>query len=97
VLAIQVHPLSYWIMKRLATTEWIGLPNILANESLVAELIQDQATPQKIAIQMGRLIADSTLREKQIEAFELQYKALKQNASELAADAITEWAQLNER
>jgi lipid-A-disaccharide synthase len=97
VLAIQVHPLSYWIMKRLATTKWIGLPNILANESLVSELIQHQATPQNIAIQMGCLIADSNLRKKQIEAFELQYKALKQNASELAADAITEWAHLNER
>ncbi len=97
VLAIQVHPISYWIMKRLATTEWIGLPNILANESLVSELIQEQATPQKIAIQMGRLIMDNKLRQRQIDAFELQYIALKQNASELAADAITEWAKLNER
>lgn len=97
VLAIQVHPLSYWIMKHLATTEWIGLPNILANRSLVTELIQAQATPQKIAMEMGRLIMDNKLRQRQIKAFELQYTALKQNASELAADAIAEWAKLNER
>ncbi len=95
VLAIQVHPLSYWIMKRLATTQWIGLPNILANQSLVSELIQKDATPEKIALQMGRLIVDTELRQKQISAFELQYNALKQNASELASDAITEWAGLN--
>ncbi|MCF6254012.1 MAG: lipid-A-disaccharide synthase [Thiomicrorhabdus sp.] len=94
VLAIKVHPISYWMMKRLATTKWIGLPNILANQSLVSELIQDQATPHKIAIQMGRLIMDTQLRAKQIKAFEQQYTSLKQNASELAADAIDEWADL---
>jgi len=96
VLAIKVHPISYWMMKRLATTQWIGLPNILANQSLVAELIQDQATPHKIAIQMGRLIMDTQLREKQIKAFEKQYASLQQNASELAADAIEEWAGLKD-
>jgi len=97
VLAIQVHPISYWIMKRLATTQWIGLPNILANQSIVSELIQEEATPQKIAVQMGRLIMDTKLRAKQIEAFEHQYHALKQNASELATDAITDWAKLDAR
>lgn len=97
VLAIKVHPISYWIMKRLATTEWIGLPNILANQSLVSELIQDQATPHKIAIQMGRLIMDTQLRAKQITAFEAQYASLKQNASELAVDAIEKWADLKDK
>ena len=91
VLAIVVHPISYWIMKRLATTQWIGLPNILANKSLVTELIQENATPDKIAVSMGRLIMDLPLREQQISAFEIQYQQLKQNASELAADAIENW------
>ncbi|VAW49405.1 Lipid-A-disaccharide synthase [hydrothermal vent metagenome] len=97
VLAIKVHPISYWMMKRLATTQWIGLPNILANQSLVSELIQDQATPHKIAIQMGRLIMDTQLRTKQIKAFEAQYTSLRQNASELAVDAIEEWAGLKDK
>ncbi len=96
VLAIKVHPISYWIMKRLATTQWIGLPNILANQSLVSELIQEEATPHKIAIQMGRLIMDTRLRAKQIDAFEKQYVSLKQNASELAADALADWAGLSD-
>ena len=93
VLAIVVHPISYWIMKRLATTQWIGLPNILANKSLVTELIQENATPEKIALNMARLIMDQQLRNEQVSAFELQYHQLKQNASELAADAIEEWMQ----
>lgn len=97
VLAIKVHPVSYWIMRRLATTEWIGLPNILAGETLVKELIQDEATPEKIAVQIGHLVVDQRLREKQIAAFEKQYHALKLNASELAADAVMEWARLDGR
>lgn len=91
VLAIAVHPISYWLMKRLATTQWIGLPNILANKSLVTELIQENATADKIALNMGHLIADTKLRERQIVEFRNQYHQLKQNASELAADAIEEW------
>lgn len=91
VLAIKVHPISYWIMKRLATTQWIGLPNILAQQDLVKELIQEQATAEKIALHMGKLIADPKIREKQLHAFAKQYKELKQNASELAADALDEW------
>jgi len=94
VLAIKVHPISYWIMKKLATTQWIGLPNILAGESIVTELIQQEATADKIALQLGRLVVDKTARAKQVSAFELQYRSLKLNASELATDAIEEWAGL---
>jgi len=96
VLAIAVHPISYWLMKRLATTKWIGLPNILANKSLVTELIQENATPVKIALAMGHLIADTQLRDSQVAEFQKQYHQLKQNASELAADAIEEWMQAKE-
>ncbi len=95
VLAIKVHPISYWIMKRLATTQWIGLPNILAGQSLVTELIQQEATADKIALNLGRLVVDTAERNRQIEAFKLQYQSLKQDASELAADAIEEWAGLS--
>lgn len=94
VLSIKVHPISYLIMKSLATTPWIGLPNILAKETLVPELIQEQATPEKIAQALGALISTPSLRKKQIQAFEQQYLQLKQNASELAADAVEEWAGL---
>lgn len=94
VLAMKVHPISYWIMKRLATTQWIGLPNILAGKTVVAELIQEDATVDKIALSLGRLVVDKAERAMQIKEFELQYHALKQDASELAVDAIQEWAGL---
>ncbi|MBN2646510.1 MAG: lipid-A-disaccharide synthase [Thiotrichales bacterium] len=91
VLAIKVHPISYWIMKRLATTKWIGLPNVLAQQSLVSELIQDEATAPKIAAELRKLIEDSALRQNQLTAFAEQYDALKQPSGKLALKAIQTW------
>lgn len=94
VLAIKVHPITYWIMRRLSTTQWVGLPNILAGKTVVTELIQADATADKIALNLGRLVLDKGARAKQIKEFELQYQSLKQDASELAADAVQKWAGL---
>lgn len=94
VLAIKLHPISYWIMKRLATTKWVGLPNVLAKKCIVPELIQDEATPDKITLAMSKLITDKKMRETQLVEFNKQYDALNQNASELAADAVVNWAKL---
>lgn len=94
VLSIKVHPISYWIMKSLATTQWIGLPNILAEKRLVPELIQQDATPEKIVEALKSLIDNKDARKVQIDAFKYQYDLLKQNASERAADAIKDWVGL---
>lgn len=92
VLAIKVHPLSYWIMSRLATTKWIGLPNILAQQEIVPELIQEQATAKKIAAELTNLIESEALRDKQLGFFEQQYQQLKQPSAQIAVDAIERWA-----
>lgn len=95
VIAIKVHPISYWIMKRLAISKWIGLPNILAQQDVVVELIQHDVTPDKLALELGRLILDKSRRETQLKAFRIQRSALKQDSGSLAAQAIIEWAELN--
>lgn len=96
VLAMKVHPISYWIMSKLATTKWIGLPNILAKKNLVPELIQDDATPDNIAQKMTTLIESPQIRQQQLSAFQEQYQQLKQPSAELAADALATWMSQNE-
>ena len=91
VLAIKVHPISYWIMKRLATTQWVGLPNILAGREIVKELIQDQATVENLTDAMAEIMQPSPRRLEQLSAFEQQYQQLHQPSSKLAADAIMQW------
>ncbi|WP_324187579.1 lipid-A-disaccharide synthase [Thiomicrorhabdus heinhorstiae] len=94
VLAIKLHPITHWIMKRLSTTEWVGLPNVLAQETLVTELIQDEASSGAIYQELKRLIEDPVLREKQLQAFEKQYHSLNCDASNLATEAVIDWAKL---
>lgn len=95
IISIQVHPFSYWLMKKLATTQWIGLPNILAQKELVTELIQEDATEETITLALNKLISDKKMQQQQLEAFEKQYQQLKQNASEKAANSVIEWAELS--
>lgn len=94
VIAIKVHPVSYWIMKRMAISKWIGLPNILAQTDVAPELIQDEATPEKLALVLGRLVLDNKQRDLQLNSYRQQVKALKQESAILAAQAVIEWAQL---
>ena len=45
VISYKMPPLSAWIMRRKGSIPYIGLPNILAGEFVVPELVQEIATP----------------------------------------------------
>jgi len=49
VISYRVPALTAWIMKRQAYLPYVGLPNILAGEFIVPELLQDAATPEALA------------------------------------------------
>lgn len=55
--------LSYQIVNRMVKLEHIGLCNIVANERLVPELIQHDATPAKIAAELTHMLDDSDYRQ----------------------------------
>ena len=49
VITYAVSAINWWRMRRMALQPWVGLPNILAREFVVPELIQDAATPEALA------------------------------------------------
>jgi len=49
VIAYRMQWLSWWVANQQRRTPWIGLPNILCRQSLVPELLQDQAQPEALA------------------------------------------------
>jgi lipid-A-disaccharide synthase len=53
VIAYRMSPTTYRLMKRKAYLPYVGLPNILAGEWLVPELLQDDATPENLARALG--------------------------------------------
>ncbi len=67
-IVYKVSPLSYPILKHLIKIEHIGLPNIVADASLVKEFIQQHAQPNAIADEIARLIEDRDYSARMREA-----------------------------
>ncbi|MBC7205409.1 MAG: lipid-A-disaccharide synthase [Methyloversatilis sp.] len=88
VVAYRIHALSYRIMKRMAYQPWVGLPNILAGRSIVPELLQHDATPEKLADALDALLGDAVARAAQIDEFERIHFTLRQGTAARAAAAI---------
>lgn len=60
VIIYKLSPLTYQLAKRLVKVPNIGLCNIVAGETVVQELIQDQANPERIATEIERLLTDNS-------------------------------------
>lgn len=88
VISYRVPWLTWQIMKRQALLPWIGLPNILAERTVVPEILQDQATPEALAQSIQALLADEEARAAQIEEFHVQRARLKRDTPRLIAEAL---------
>lgn len=69
VIAYRMSPTTFRMMKRKAYLPYVGLPNILAGEWLVPELLQDDATPDNLAQAMGNWIRHRDAAERLRERF----------------------------
>lgn len=89
VIAYRMPAVSAWIMRRIGGyLPWVGLPNILADETLVPELLQEQATPEALAEALERVLADGPGQARLAERFEALHEALRRDTPALAAEAI---------
>ncbi len=88
VISYRVPWLTWQIMKRQALLPWIGLPNILADRTVVPELLQNQATPEALAEAILNLLSNDAARADQIEEFRIQRAHLKRDTPRLIANAI---------
>jgi lipid-A-disaccharide synthase len=68
VIIYRVSPLSYWVGKALIRVKHIGLVNLVAGKSVAPELIQKDASPERIAREALRILNDATLRQGMTEA-----------------------------
>ena len=88
VIAYRQSPITWALMRQMVYLPYVGMPNILAGERLVPELLQDQATPANLAGALLSLLRDTEARKRQIERFHEFHQLLRQNTAEKAADAI---------
>ena len=83
-----MHPLSWWLTHRKQLQPWVGLPNILANEFLVPELLQDQAEPEALCQALEAWLDESQRIPALIRRFESMHQNLMGDTSRVCADAI---------
>lgn len=88
VISYRIGKWQYRLMKRMAYLPWVGLPNILCNESLVPELLQDDAIPEKLADALDRWLLDPAGCRALEDRFTELHLSLRQNTAEKAAAAI---------
>lgn len=88
VIAYKVLGASYQIMRHMGYLPWIGLPNILAREFLVPELIQHHATPQALADAAWFQLTDDANRIKLRERFTDMHHSLLRDSSTESARAV---------
>jgi lipid-A-disaccharide synthase len=88
IVIYKVSPLSYAILKRLIRIKQIALANIVAGQAIVPELIQSEATADRIATEAVRLLTDTAHHQRVRHALETVKRKLGQQ------DGITEISRL---
>jgi lipid-A-disaccharide synthase len=88
VITYRQSPLTWVLQSRMMYQRYVGLPNILAGEALVPELLQGKATPAALAAALLELLRDTVAQRRQVERFREIHLLLRQNTAEKAADAV---------
>jgi len=89
VITYRLSPLTWWLVKRKALLPYAGLPNILAGEFIVPELLQDDATPANLAQALGNWLDHKGARERLRERFALMHRELACGHSQRIIEALT--------
>ena len=91
VIGYRFGPVSYAIMKPFFTGKFATLFNTAADEEIARELIQTDATPERFAGAVGRLLGNAELRKEQAARQTAALNLMGRGGpdpSELAADAV---------
>ncbi len=86
VVGYKMSKMTHMIMQRLYKPAYFSLPNILADEALVPELLQDDVNPQNMADKLRPMLEGEP--HALISRFTQLHKTLQLNADEQAAKAI---------
>jgi lipid-A-disaccharide synthase len=90
VVAYRMSALTVQILRllKLVKTRHFAMPNVLAGEGLVTELIQGAATPERLAAEVSGLLTDHARRARMVARFAKLHVALRQGADLRAAEAV---------
>lgn len=92
VVGHRISALTYRIVTTLGMLKspFVSLPNVLAGEALIPELLQDQCTPERLHDALHHWFVDATAVAALQPRFHAIHQQLRCDASQRAADAIAE-------
>jgi lipid-A-disaccharide synthase len=90
VIVYKMSPLTWKIMRRMLYMPYVGLPNILAGEFLVDELMQDAASPAALSDALLALVRDTARQKRQVQRFGEIHLTLRQDNATKSAEAVLE-------
>jgi lipid-A-disaccharide synthase len=92
VMTYRVAPASFALVKslRLMKLDYFSLPNILAGEELIPELLQSDATGPRLAAEAERWLVDGSRRETLRQRFLELHEQLRCDAANRAAEAVSD-------
>lgn len=91
VITYRMAALTWGFMSRMRYLPYVGLPNIIAGEFIVPEILQDDATPENLAQALLNVHGDPVIRRRLPERLEDIHRSLRQNTAQRAADAVLPW------
>ena len=90
VIAYQLSPMSWQIMKRMGYLPWVGLPNILERDFVVPERLQQDANPTQLASDVLAWLDDPARSASVQQRFLDLHHTLRRDTAKAATDAIAQ-------
>jgi len=88
VMSYRVARLTYWILSRVVKITQYSLPNLLSGKTLIPELVQDDAVPEKLGPAVLTALDDQPYAQTLVTEFQALHQQLRLGGSQRAADAV---------
>ena len=88
VVSYRMSPMTYAIISRMLKTQFVSLPNLLANEALVPELLQNSVKAEVLGPHLLRTLEDLAYRDHLYKRFSELAALIRMDSDIAAAQAV---------
>jgi lipid-A-disaccharide synthase len=87
VMVYRVTAITYWLGRSTVKVPYFAMVNLIAGEKVVPELVQEDFTPEKVTVEISKLIPDGRAREAMLNGLEKVRRLLRNDGAQAALPA----------